>query len=257
VTETSAQRKLARGIEHVQTLRGEAATFVDDEAYVFVVERERRSSQEVKYRCVAVEKKPPPDHWPLLAGEAIQNLRSALDHAVFSLVPKRKRGMSQFPIFTDHCEFQVNGRKQIPRIPAPIAALIEAAQPYNVAPEAPSREFLEILRRLSNIDKHRELATIAVGLARSHIGYKTGIRFSFEKRVTEAPLGHGKTEVQVFTATADKEFDEMDVKPEFTYEVRIEGMPLDVLVGIGRRVFETVTECETGQPKSPFASYPI
>src|SRR2546423_914944 len=40
---TSAQRKLARGIEHVETLRSEAATFEDDEAYVFPVERERRS----------------------------------------------------------------------------------------------------------------------------------------------------------------------------------------------------------------------
>ena len=175
MSESSAQRKLARGIEHVQTLQGEAAEFLDEDAYVFSVERERRSAQKIAHRCFATEIKPTPDHWPLLAGEAIQNLRSSLDHAVYALVPKRKRGASGFPIYTDTCEFQVLGRKLIPRIPTPIAALIENAQPYRHSPQAPSRDSLEILRTLSNIDKHRTLATIACAVELEYIGFGVGV----------------------------------------------------------------------------------
>jgi len=104
-TLTSAQRKLKRGIEHVKTLSKEAATFEDDKAYLFEVERKARSAQEIEYRCFAVQRKPMPSHWPLLAGEAIQNLRSSLDHLVYEKSGGNRR--TQFPIFTDACEFKV------------------------------------------------------------------------------------------------------------------------------------------------------
>jgi hypothetical protein len=254
---TSAQRKLARGVEHVKTLRAEAETFVDDDAYVFSEERETRSANEVVYRCFSTENRPPPDHWPLLAGEAIQNLRAALDHAVWELVPKRHRGISEFPITTDFCEFQVNGRKKIPGVPPAVAALIEQAQPYAISPNAPRRASLELLRRLSNIDKHRTLATVACGIQHEFIGTYAEATISQWRIATGKPLGHGKTEISSFIVTSEAEPPQVDVSPAFTYEVRIEGMPLDILVGIVKRVFESVNEVESGKPKSPAATYPI
>jgi hypothetical protein len=43
----------------------------------------------------------------------------------------------------------------------------------------------------------------------------------------------------------------------FGYQVRIEGRPLDVLTGIVREAYPVLVECETGEPLSPFAPYPL
>jgi hypothetical protein len=80
---TSAQRKLKRGTEHVRTLLDEVRSYEEAGAYVFDSEREIRSETEAVYRCFAERQVAMPMHWPLLAGEAIQNLRSALDHLIY------------------------------------------------------------------------------------------------------------------------------------------------------------------------------
>ena len=133
-TVTSAQRKLARGVEHVKTLRAEAATFADAEAYEFVVERERCSPKEVKYHCFAVEHQPPPDHWPVLTGEVVQNLRSALDHAVWSAWKDAGNegggDHTMFPIAINPDGFASQAGRYLPGVSADIRALIEEAQPY-------------------------------------------------------------------------------------------------------------------------------
>jgi hypothetical protein len=100
VNQTSAQRKLNRGVEHVEAIRGEARSFENGRAYELRIEPELRSPEEIKYDCFAVEREPVPDHWPLLIGEAIQNLRSSLDHVVYAARGK------QFPIFTTPANFR-------------------------------------------------------------------------------------------------------------------------------------------------------
>ena len=160
IKEASAQQKLARGVEHVKTLRLETSAFVDDDGYRFRVESERRSAQEVVYRCFAVQQLPIPEHWPLLAGEAVQNLRSGLDHAVWSAwngVPENTGdgNHTQFPICTNPRDYTRRARRELAGVPEHVQARIEAAQPYNTMSPAPSRERLALLGRLSNIDKHR------------------------------------------------------------------------------------------------------
>lgn len=49
---TSAQRKLHRAIDQIETLQDEAEVVKDEDAYVFTVERERRSLTEVVYRML-------------------------------------------------------------------------------------------------------------------------------------------------------------------------------------------------------------
>lgn len=252
---TSAQWKLARGIEHVQTLRGEAYAFEHREAYRFRVERQPRTPYHVEYDCFAIEREPPPDHWPLLAGEAIQNLRSALDHVVYAAAPKRRRSRTQFPIFDDVCEFQVKGLPRIQGVPAAMRTTIEQAQPYHLPQRR--RHALAMLRDLSNLDKHRTLAVIAAAVWREHVGMREDIETNWTKIATERPLGHGETHISAFTATSKTEITEMDVHPGFAYQVGMEGRSLDILVMIAKKVFEVVTECETSKPVPPFARYPI
>lgn len=67
MTQTSAQLKLARGIEHVNTVRAESITFEHADAYVPAVKRNIRSPREVEYVVTAVERVAPPFDWPILA----------------------------------------------------------------------------------------------------------------------------------------------------------------------------------------------
>lgn len=258
---TSAQRKLLRGVEQIKTLCGETEAFVNDEAYVFEVKEARRSAQEVKYRCFARERKAPPDHWPLLAGEAIQNLRSALDHAVWSAwkaVPTNQGNgnHTQFPIALDPHGFSSQAGSYLQGVPQPIRAAIEAAQPYRRLPNAPAQDALEQLRTLSNLDKHRTLTAFAAAIYIESFSHWGDIAFAFEKYATNQVLGHGETEVSVFTVTSETV--DVDVYPDFSYQVRIEGRPLDHFPVMARRVFECVGICESGGvTPPPFASYPI
>lgn len=171
--QSSAQRKLARGINHVNTLCDEVRTFERRNAYEPSVERHVRSPKEIEFKVTAIENLRPKDEWSLVAGEAIQSLRSALDHAVYAIA-KKNRSRCQYPIFIDACEFQVRGRPLIAGVPKPIRALIEEAQPYKTQPAKPALAPLAILNSLSNLDKHRNLTTVATAVPFQYIGLGEG-----------------------------------------------------------------------------------
>ena len=122
MSKTSAQQKFDRGKEHLNTVCREAKTFENGKNYVLRIEPELRSSEEIHYDCFAVPQKSLPDRWALVLGDAIQNIRSSLDHAVYTAA--KGKGRTQFPIFEDPCEFQVIGRKGIAAVPAPIRAIM-------------------------------------------------------------------------------------------------------------------------------------
>src|SRR5688500_20305478 len=118
MTSTSAQRKVSRGIEHIKRLRDETSAFVEKDGYVFRTDHERRSPSEVVYRSIAIERVPIPDEWALLAGEAVQNLRSGLDHAVWSAwksIPGNSGDgrHTEFPIYTDPDRFRENAPRKL------------------------------------------------------------------------------------------------------------------------------------------------
>jgi hypothetical protein len=254
---TSAQRKLGRGVEQVKALQAEAAIFLDSEPYLVRVDSERRSPQQIDYRCFVTEQLSPPDHWPLLAGEAIHNLRGALDHAVSAAAPAEFRTKTQFPIFTAPAEYTQRGAAMLHGVSEAVKAIVEKAQPYRHFADGPTFDPLEQLRTLSNIDKHRVITTVVTAVRHEWIGVATGVEVSEWNIASGKPIGHGETEIASFIATGQTEIAEMQVDPGFTYEVRIEHRPLDMLKSIAFRVFEVVTEVETGQPPHPLAQYPL
>jgi hypothetical protein len=263
VTQTSAQRKLARGVEQVRTLNEEAEAFIDAEAYVFRTERERRAPDEIFCRCYATERIAPPDHWPLLAGEAIQNLRSALDHAVWQAWRSVKENTgdgdhTQFLICDSPAKFRAL-KWRLEGVPEAVRAIIERSQPYNRMPQAPARDILAIHRSLSNADKHRTLAVVAGDVEFEMIGHNANVVIEEWSLATGKRLGEGTTEVSSFVARSEdgSELDEMDVQPSFTYDIRVEWVRLDFLRGVVNVVYETLTEIETGSGPNPFGSYPL
>jgi hypothetical protein len=260
---TSAQRKLARGVEQVKTLESEAEAFVGAKAYTFDTKRERRAPNEIFCRCYATERIAPPDHWPLLAGEAIHNLRSALDHAVWQAWRDVKTntgdgGHTQFVICDSPGDFK-KANWHLEGVPAPVRAIVERAQPYNRWPQAPTQEPLAVLRALSNADKHRTLAIVAGDVSFEMVGIgASGITIEGWDPASGKRLGNGTTEISSFTArSANGEINEMDVQPSFTYGVRIEWVRLAYLKGVVHDIFEILTEIETGAKPNPFAPYPL
>lgn len=157
---TGVRLKLNRAREHIETLRSQTDTFIKREPapFDFRTKRTPRPDESVDYVLYAVVREKPPPALALLIGDAIQNMRAALDHLVYELAtPKGRRTKRlQFPIFTDECEFKVRGKEQISSITDDERALIERVQPYKAAHIA-SDDPLAILRKLSNRDKHRLL----------------------------------------------------------------------------------------------------
>ena len=253
VAPTSAQRKFFRGVGQVRSLLDEADAFEKRDAYVFRTEVESRSAQAITYRSFAVEREAPPEEWPLLAGEAIQNIRSSLDHIVYAASGGQDR--TQFPIFTDPDDFEEKAPGLLAGVPDSVRATIEKAQPYRDYPPDPAQAMLEQLRVLSNLDKHRTLATVVSAVHREGVGTQTGVKITWEKHGTGRPLDSGEAHVSTFTAASETA--DLDVEPMFAYEVRIEGRPLSLLKGIVHDVYPVLVECETGVPLSPFAQYPL
>ena len=252
---TSAQRKLKRGVEHIRTLCGETATFEDSRAYLFESERELHSPKEIVYRCFAVQRKPMPLHWSLLAGEAVQNLRSALDHLTYEKSGGNEQ--TQFPIFIKADDFAVRAPGRMKGIPGSLQTVIESHQPYRHVPNEPSRDPLAELRTLSNRDKHKVLATVVSAVTREAVGKPDGVELTWVDYATNKRLEAGRTPISTFVVRTDEGVENVQVEPIFFYEVRIEGRPVDTLKAIGNHVYRVMAEVDTGEPLSMFAPYPL
>lgn len=104
--------------------------------------------------------------WGLRFGEAVQNARSALDHAVWQLVilsgndPRKHR--AQFPICSSGVTYwskTKDGRpstrdRDLAGVAERYRAVIDAAQPYR-GRHSPQDHALSGLSYLSNVDKHQ------------------------------------------------------------------------------------------------------
>jgi hypothetical protein len=108
-------------------------------------------------------RKSPPVIWSLIAGDAVANLRAALDHAVCCLVEKEGHvvGTSHaFPIL-DECPVGTRKKRawddKVRGVGADAERIIELSQPFMASPDDPARSVLHALRELSNEDKHRIL----------------------------------------------------------------------------------------------------
>lgn len=109
-----------------------------------------------------------PERWSLLVGDALHNLRCALDYLAYELVALNNNGIydesTQFPIATDPAaDERAYGRHgwRTLQLLGPQRPLIEQAQPYH-DPANIYAAALGVLQGLSNSDKHRLLVPAAV-----------------------------------------------------------------------------------------------
>jgi hypothetical protein len=94
----------------------------------------------------------------VIFGEAVQNVRTALDYLVYALVVhtrgRKPKERTQFPIYRKAGDF-FRDRDQISELPGELRRRIRKLQPYQSHSQRSTT--LNQLRRLSNTDKHRLL----------------------------------------------------------------------------------------------------
>jgi hypothetical protein len=104
-----------------------------------------------------VKRRPPIEEWALLFGDALHNLRSALDSLVWELAhmdgkqPRNARDL-YFPVVAHEADWP-RAAKKLESCPVEAVERIRLMQPFLIADSATSG--LEVLATLSNQDKHR------------------------------------------------------------------------------------------------------
>jgi hypothetical protein len=215
--------KLDRAETHIQTFRDEVVAFGkrDPKPFSFRTESAPGPNESVKYDLYAVVREEPARELALPFGDAIQNIRSALDYLIYELAsPRARRSRKlQFPIFTDECEFKVLSPPVIQSITGDERTLIERVQPY-AATNIPSDDPLAVLRKLSNRDKHRLLVPMIAALSETDgwvASDNADIRFTY---LAGGPVKDG-TKIVSFTATPKDSTKDMQVQPQSGLEIQI------------------------------------
>jgi hypothetical protein len=196
----SARRKLGRADELLRELEAEIAKSAEE-----ITTRQRAGNPPIEVAlipeppwliamCTAVHERPSP-RWGLLAGDAMHNARSALDHLACRLVelagntPTRT---TAFPIWPDAPET----RKDTARFERTLKGMgsahqdsIRALQPYR-NPGTWEAERLTALAALDNADKHQLLVPLQATLSKKDVKTLTnipsawyGVRWNFDAAI--------------------------------------------------------------------------
>ncbi len=199
---TGARLKLKRARDHLEVLRDELAAFTAGEPYGIAHEPNTDGSEHI-FRA-QVRKEPPP--FLSIIGDALQNMRSALEHLAWGLTPLSTRQTSErsigFPVCTNPQAFEQadrnspsgyntrTGMHKIWTMPPKVRAAIKQLQPYNTG-----HDDLVILNELARIDRHQSLRLMGAFTREvthswrkrgAHSGF--GVDFSVVKR-TEVTIG--------------------------------------------------------------------
>jgi hypothetical protein len=105
----------------------------------------------------------PPPRIPCIVGDAIHNVRSALDHLACLAVEfggGRVTRWTQFPIFDHEAGFRRAVLRQLAGAPREFLEFVEKVQPYQAVKNTENP--LHVINRLDIKDKHRQLLVSAV-----------------------------------------------------------------------------------------------
>jgi hypothetical protein len=183
----SVRDKFARAKHHFEFFQTEATRYAQQSTGHGVLDADRNVNSAVMDFQM---RHPIPPDIPLIVGDCLQNLRSALDYLVWEAVsatggqPSKRNA---FPICTSAKAFGVEiDKKRLDGIQDPkIIAKIETLQPYNNG-NGLKQDPLFVMDELTNISKHRRiLLTILKGsfiLGRSE--HKIGNTFCVNLGIT-------------------------------------------------------------------------
>jgi hypothetical protein len=159
--ESQLLKKVKRAKKHIQDLETALSGFPhsgDD----FIRCENDLQKRERRYYCTALPIIPP--DIPLIAGDIIQNLCSALDHLACRLLRSKCDTQTYFPICSTEIKYKASKRRgKIEEFRPDVIKFIDLFKPYEGGDY-----LLWELHELNRIDKHRLLLTVcATDIARS------------------------------------------------------------------------------------------
>lgn len=159
--------KVKRAKEHISELEGQLRSFLDSKPYRVATKHDPQTRKLIYYVSGADSV---PDCVALIAGDAIQNLMSALDHLAYQLVcsdtgdaPPNPNWI-YFPIADDAAKYDAKKHGKMQGARQETIEAIDALKPYKGG-----NDLLWILYRLNNIEKHRLLLTVGSQAAGAHL----------------------------------------------------------------------------------------
>ncbi len=150
-----SQLKIKRANEHIDDLERRMKSFAVGDAYALRIDADAESGSHLLQATIA---KAVPDDFALILGDALHNLRCALDFAICDIEFAHTRKWTEktsFPVrgTRDELVAAINGGL-IKKIPAPIAAfIVDTLQPYSGG----DGDRIWSLHKLEILDKHRLL----------------------------------------------------------------------------------------------------
>ena len=163
--------KAERAKEHVGELDRNLRAFFKTDPYK-VGSKHDSQTRKLVYYVTSVD--PIPQYVPLIAGDVIQNLRSALDHLAYQIVcsdtgdsPPNADGI-YFPITDTVAKYEAGKRGKMQGVGQKVFDAIDALKPYKGG-----NDLLWTLHRLNNIEKHRLLLTVGSQAAGINLGQLT------------------------------------------------------------------------------------
>jgi hypothetical protein len=154
--------KIERAEKHILDLGTELTAFLDSNPYEFGREFEAHVHR-TAFRLVRYT--PIPSRISLITGDAIHNLRSALDYLVWELIKPEVRKLKprqiSFPIYESFEKYESSfpGKIKVMEMGQEAANAIAACKPYKSG-----NHTLWLLSELDNFDKHRLLVTVSTYL---------------------------------------------------------------------------------------------
>lgn len=159
----SSRRRLARAEEHISDLEGKVNAFVAEKPWASVVESDADGFLHVhKFKST----KGLPEGLANIAADAIENLRSALDNAgytialaagIYKAAGRMEPKYSNFPFAKSHGELKNSIKGRCRDLPPDIVSLIHSFQPYQGG-----NDLLWSLNELCNANKHRLLVPMSM-----------------------------------------------------------------------------------------------
>jgi hypothetical protein len=160
--------KVKRAKEHFADLDRQVRAFLATNPYRVACKVDP-DTRKPTYYVASVE--PTPQCLPLVAGDVIQNLMSALDHLAYQLVCSDTRDSPPnarwifFPIQDDAAKYESKKRGKIEGATQDTIDAIDALKPYKGG-----NDLLWMLWRLNSVEKHRILLTVGSCAAGVHLG---------------------------------------------------------------------------------------
>jgi hypothetical protein len=193
--------KIDRANTHIRDLEAEVKAFLSGKPYIIGTKRDAETRRLVYYLTSVAST---PICFSTIAGDAIQNLRSALDHLAYQLVivgpGKTPSTHTSFPI-TDNVETYKRWRMRTKGMHADAIRRIDELEPYKGG-----NDTLWRIYKLDNIDKHRMLLTAGSAYRSVNIGHilERGMQELFSDVVD---LNGGKSQrLNVFLRPSDRMF---------------------------------------------------